>query len=211
MNIIEPLNWRYATKKFDSNKKISAEDFKTLMEATILSPSSFGLAPWRIINVENAEMREKLKAHSWNQEQITDASHLVVLCIVDDVNEEYINEHVDHIAQVRNVPADELKQYADMMKGFLLNDSPIADTKDHWSKHQAYLALGNMLTTAANMKIDACPIEGFMPHQYDEILNLPEKGLKSAVVCALGYRSEEDFYARIAKVRKSYDTMIHTV
>jgi|SRR3989344_524318 len=199
--ILKALNWRYATKSFDQTKKVSENDLNEILEAIRLAPSSFGLQPWKFIVVENPELRKKIREVAFNQPKVTEASHLIVLCSKTDVSEEYIKEYVRDIAKTRNISIDSLKGFEDMMINFRKshNNESIKD----WAKKQTYIALGILLQTAALKGIDAGPMEGFSPEGVDEILSLHKEGFTTAVLCALGYRSNEDKSASYAKVRHS--------
>jgi len=207
MNILDSLNWRYAVKQFDATKKIPESDLSTLLEALRLSPSSYGLQPWKFIVIENMDLREKLKPHSWNQSQITDCSHLVVMCRINAIDEAHIDKYIALAAEAKGVEIEDLEGYKNLMVGNLLGRERPCYLRN-WANKQVYLALGNLLTSAAVMDIDACPIEGFSADEYNEILELNEKGLSAAVVCALGYRSEGDKYATMPKVRFEKDDVI---
>ncbi|MEO0526430.1 MAG: NAD(P)H-dependent oxidoreductase [Bacteroidota bacterium] len=202
---IESLNWRYATKKFDSTKKISDEDLNTLMEAVRLSASSYGLQPYHVLVISNGELRNRLKEVSWGQSQITDASHLIVFANKIAVDEGLIDTYLTKVSETRNIPKDGLSGYGDFMKSKLLDLQD--DTKVSWTGKQTYLALGNLLSAAATLKIDACPMEGFDPNAYNEILGLKEKGLNTAVVATVGYRSHEDETQHYRKVRQSKEEL----
>lgn len=204
--IIEDLNWRYATKTFDSNQKISKEDFQILLESLRLSPSSFGLQPWKFVIVENTDLRTELLGQSWNQKQVTDASHLIVLCRINKIDDEFVDRFVEDIVNTRGGSLEDNKGYSDMMKGFLSRMDQAQ--KATWASMQVYIALGQLMTTAAHMRIDACPMEGFSAEGYDKILGLSDKGLTAVVVCPVGYRSNEDKYATAAKVRYNLDDLI---
>lgn len=203
---IDSLNWRYATKKFDNTKKVSQEDLNSLLEATTLSASSFGLQPYKIFVVENEEIRSKLKPHAWDQSQITDASHLIVLANQNSFGEELVEEYVDNVSETRGIPAEGLQGYADFMKSKLVPLSE--DAKAIWTAKQTYIALGNLLSAAAVLKIDSCPMEGFDAAKFNDILGLTDKGLNTAVLVAVGYRSEEDETQHYKKVRKSKENLI---
>ena len=200
-NILENRTWRYATKKFDSSKKVSEENFNLLMESVRLSASSYGLQPYKVLVISNKEIREKLKPVSWGQSQITDASHLIVLANQIDFGSELIDDYVLNVAKTRKIPLEGLKQYGDFMKSTLI-DLPV-EYKAIWTAKQAYIALGNLMQAAAELKIDTCPMEGFDTEKYDEILGLTAKGLTAAVVLPIGYRSEKDETQHYVKVRKS--------
>lgn len=205
-NIVEKLNWRYATKVFDKSKKISEEDFNILLESLRLSPSSFGLQLWKFILVEDEKVRESLVEHSWSQTQVVDADKLVVICVPDKITEQLVDNYIMDISKTRGVSVEELSGFKDVMMGFTAQMSD-ADQKS-WMKRQAYIALGNLMNTAALLDIDSCPIEGFVPDQYDKLLKLSDRGLESTVVCALGYRDSSDEYAQKRKVRYSLDELI---
>ena len=206
---IEDLNWRYATKKFDSEKEISQEDLNTLLESIQLSASSYGLQPYEVIVVKDEKIREKLKAAAWNQTQITDASYLLVFANLKSVSEAYVDTYLDNIAETRNLTRADLKGMEDMIKSTTLQLP--ADAQNTWAAKQAYIALGNLLSAAANMKIDTCPMEGFDAAKFDEILGLQDKNLTTAVIAPIGYRSEEDHYQHLAKVRKSKSDLIEII
>ena len=199
-NILENRNWRYATKKFDSDRKVSEQDLELLLEATRLSASSYGLQPYHVFVITDKEIREKLKPVSWGQSQITDASHLIVFANVTDFGEELLDSYVHNVSATRNIPKESLKGYGDFMKSKLL-DLP-ADAKSSWTMKQVYIALGNLMQAAAELKIDTCPMEGFEADAYNKILGLDEKDLNATVVLPIGYRSQEDETQHYAKVRK---------
>ena len=210
MDTLDSLNWRYAVKQFDSTKKIPEAQLNEILESLRLSPSSYGLQPWKFLVIEDIELREKLKPHSWDQTQITDCSHLIVMCRIDAIDEEHIDKYIALAAEAKGVIPEDLEGYKKMMVGNLLGREKPCYLRN-WASKQVYLALGNLLTTAAIMRIDACPIEGFVPAEYDEILGLKEKGLSSVVVCALGYRSAEDKYSTSPKVRFAMEDIVERV
>ena len=198
---LETQNWRYATKKFDATKKISTEDLNTLKEAIRLSSSSYGLQPYKIIIVENPELRAKIQPAAWGQSQIVDASHLIIFANQITVTDDYIDSYLQNVAQTRNIPETALKGYGDFMKGGIGAKS--SDEIEIWTSKQTYLALANLLNAAAELKIDATPMEGFVPAQVNEILGLNELGLNASLIAPIGYRSEEDATQHSKKVRKS--------
>jgi len=198
-SFIDALNWRYATKKFDSAKKISEKDLNELLESARLSASSFGLQPWKFVVVEDKNLREKLKGEGFGQPQITDASHLIVLCSIRNLDEKYIKKYIEHVAKIRGISVDALKGSEDMMVGFAKQLGKQAMLE--WTKKQTYIALGTLLSACALKKIDASPMEGFNPEKFDEILGLEKLGLASTVLCAVGYRSEKDETQHYKKVR----------
>lgn len=202
---LDSLNWRYATKKFDSEKEISKEDLNTLLEAIRLSPSSYGLQPYHVIVIKNKELREKLKSASWGQSQITDASFLIVFANNTSFDADLIDSYLTNVSQTRDIELNNLQQYGDFMKSKLV-DLPNS-VKESWTAKQAYLALGNLLSAAASLKIDACPMEGFEAEVYNELLGLNDKNLNTAVVTAVGYRAVEDDTQHYRKVRQSKELL----
>lgn len=199
--ILENRTWRYATKKFDNTKKISSDDLELLLEATRLSASSYGLQPYHVFVITNTEIREQLKPVSWGQSQITDASHLIVFAHQTDFGGELVDDYLKNVADTRNVSMDTLNGYGDFAKSKLV-DLP-QKTKEEWTAKQVYIALGNLMQAAAELKIDTCPMEGFEVKAYDEILNLAGKDLTTSVVIPIGYRSSEDETQNFPKVRKT--------
>ena len=198
--LLEQLKWRYAVKKFDPEKKISDADWKALEQSLVLTPSSFGLQPWKFFVVENEATRQELLGHSWGQKQVIDASHLVVLAIKKDIADGDVDHYVERMAEVQQTPVENLAKFGDVVKGFLKNP-PFPFEVNDWSTRQVYIALGFLMLSAAMLDIDTCPMEGFIPSEYDRILGLPEKGYSAVVVCPLGYRSAEDKSADRPKVR----------
>ena len=206
---IDHQNWRYATKKFDSTKKISTEDLNTLKEAIRLSSSSYGLQPYKVIIVENPALRAKLQPASWGQSQVVDASHLIVFANQVNVGDTEIDAYVKNIGVTRGIPTEALSGFTGNIKG-AVNAMP-EDVKNIWTSKQTYLALGNLLNAAAELKIDVTPMEGFVPAQYNEILGLTELGLNASLVATIGYRSEEDATQHQKKVRKSNEELFITL
>ncbi len=198
--LLEQLNWRYATKQFDSNRKINAADWATIEDALTLSPSSGGLQPWKFIVVTDPAVRAKLSPAAWGQKQITDASHLVVFASKNNFSEADVDEFLKRISVVRGAPVESLAPFREMLVGGIVKSLDEA-ARNSWARNQAYIALGNLLTSAALLGIDACPMEGFDRGQFDEILGLKAKGYASAVIATVGYRSSEDKYAAAPKVR----------
>ena len=204
--MIEDLNWRYATKKFDTIKKIPKQEFEELLETLRLSPSSYGLQPWKFVVVQDPVLRNKLKPHARNQPQITDADTLIVFCVLKSMDEEYVKHYVDRIAQVRGVTKESILGYEQVMVDSLKGMSP--DAILQWMKRQVYIALGFFLNECAHRKIDACPMEGFEPQKFDEVLELSKEGLESVVLCTIGYRAVGDHYAELKKVRFNENEII---
>lgn len=205
--LLTQLNWRYAVKKFDPAKKISPSDWKTLEEALVLTPSSYGLQPWKFIVVNNPELRAQLVPHSWGQKQVVDASHLIVFTTKLKLTTDDVKAFIDRTLEVRGGDRKALHAYEEMMIGDVINGPRGAVQKD-WMARQVYIALGNLMTTAALLGIDACPMEGIVPEKYDEVLGLKAKGLTTICACPVGYRSAEDGYAHAKKVRFKKDQMI---
>lgn len=198
--LLTQLNWRYATKQFDAHRKISAETWAALEDSLVLTPSSFGLQPWKFLNITNPAAREQLVSVSWGQRQVADASHLVVFAVKRNFTEADIDTYLNRIVAVRGTSRDSLSGYRDMMVGNLITNRNDAGRKS-WATNQTYIALGNFLTSAALLGIDACPLEGIEPAKYDEILGLEKQGLTTAVAAAAGYRALTDKYAAAKKVR----------
>ena len=198
--LLHQLHWRYATKKFDPSRKISAEKWAILEEAVSLAPSSYGLQPWRPFVILDPQVRQRLRPVAHNQPQITDASHLVVFAAKLKVTEQDVEEFIQRVAQQRKLPKESLAQYRSKIVGDVVT-GPRSKQVAEWSARQAYLGLGVLLTSAAELGIDACPMEGFDPGKFNEILELPAQGYTAVVLCMLGYRDPNDAYAALAKVR----------
>lgn len=198
--LLDALQWRYAVKKFDASRKIPAATWEALEQATVLSPSSYGLQPWRFFVVESPALRAQLKPASYNQSQIVDASHLLVFARRTTMTAADVQRYVDRIVEVRGVPAAAVEDYKKMMVGHVTN--PALDV-NVWATKQVYIALGVFLAAAAMVGVDACPMEGFSPAEYDRILDLPAKGYAATVVATAGYRSPDDGFASLKKVRWS--------
>lgn len=197
--IAEQLHWRYATKKFDKNKKINPEIIAQLLEHIRLSATSYGLQPYRIIHIESPEVRESLKAASYGQSQITDAAHLFVFAAVTNIDDTYIDKFIELTATTRSIPAESIAEYATSMKTAISYKDLAARTS--WAARQAYIGMGTLLQSAALLYVDACPMEGINSEQYDNILGLHAINLTSLAVVAVGYRAEDDDYQHFAKVR----------
>ncbi len=208
--LLEQLQWRYATKQFDPAQKISPSDWAALEESLVLTASSFGLQPWKFVVVTDPAQREKLVPVSWNQRQVADASHLVVFALKKNFSEADVAAYINRIVEVRGIPAAALAQYNDMMIGSLFKGRDAAARKV-WAINQIYIALGNFLTSAALLGIDTCPMEGIDPARYDEILGLDALGLATVVVGVAGYRAATDKYASLKKVRFANPDVIVTL
>lgn len=198
-SLTEALTWRYATKQFDSQKKITESDWQILEKALLLTPSSFGLQPYKFIVVTDQSIKDQLTPVCWNQAQVSQCSHFVIFARKSEVTLETVAEYVELIAATREVPVESLKYLHEMMNGFVSGSTP--EKLAEWAARQAYIALGNLMTAAAILKIDNCPMEGISAPDVDRILNLHAQGCHSVVACALGYRAVEDKYAGLKKVR----------
>lgn len=198
--LIESLHWRYATKKFDSSKKIDQNTWSSLEDALVLTPSSYGLQPWKFIVIENQEIKNQLRAVSWNQSQVSDCSHHVVFAIMEKMSEEHISHFIEQTAKIRGIDAASMDGYKQMMIGDLVK-GPRSQMISEWAARQAYIALGNFMTAAAVLGVDTCPLEGIDPVKYDEILGLKGTGYRVVVACPAGYRAHDDKYAQSKKVR----------
>ncbi len=205
--IIQTLNWRYATKTFDPDKKIPDDIWRALEQSLVLAPSSFGMQPWKFFVVRNQDLREQLVEHSFNQTKVAEASHLVVLAIKKDIGIDDVSRYTDRVSKVRNVPKDKLEGLTNLIEGYL-SSPPFPLQPDKWSAKQVYLALGFFLHSAALLGIDTCAMEGFVPSKYDEILGLTDQGYSAVVLCTAGYRAEDDDAAYQAKVRYPTDEVV---
>ena len=199
-SILTALNWRYATKKFDPTRKISPADWQVLEQALVLSPSSFGLQPWKFLVITDQAIKEALVPFSWGQQQVADCSHLVVFSHRKEITPEYLDRFLQRIVEVRGVPLESLSGYRSLMAEKIFK-GPLRNQIGEWNRLQAYIAFGSLLTCAAMMGIDTCPMEGLEPAKYDEILNLEERGLTTSAACPVGYRAADDPYATYPKVR----------
>jgi len=208
--LIEFLNWRYATKQFDPDRKISPAVWEALEDSLILTPSSYGLQPWQFFVVTDPDLKSALRPHSWNQPQVTDCSHHVVFATRREVDEAFVDKYVSRIAEVRGVAPESLGFYKDMMASDILN-GPRSEWVREWAARQVYIALGNFMTAAALLGVDTCPMEGFDPAKYDEILELPSKGFQAVVACPAGYRAAGDKYGDLPKVRFPKAELIQTL
>jgi len=201
--LFQQMNWRYACKKFDPSKVIREADWNILSETLRMAASSYGLQPWKFVVVQNPELRKQLFEASWKQSQVVDASHFIVLTYKDKMDEGHIDRYVENMAKTRGVEITSLaKMKAMLMSNLVLG--PQAAVSNYWAQKQCYIAMGSFLTTAALMEIDTLPMEGLDPVAYDKILNLEGTGYKTVAAIACGYRSADDKYASVKKVR--FDT-----
>jgi nitroreductase len=201
------LNWRYAVKTFDAARRIEPTTWAALENSLVMSPSSYGLQPWKFLLICDAALRAELRPHSWNQSQITDASHLVVFLAKREITSADLDRLISSISAVRGVPSEQLAFYREMMQKDLL-DGPRSQQIERWASNQVYIALGTFMTAAALLGVDTCPIEGFSPAEYDRILGLETSPYRNCVVCAAGYRDAADKYAGLAKVRYAASELI---
>ena len=198
--LLQALQWRYATKAFDASRRIEAETWQALEQALVLTASSYGLQPWKFLVITDPAIRAELRPHSWNQSQITDCSHLVVLLKKRLITAADADQLITATAAARGLDPSLLEGYRKMIQVDLI-DGPRSQVIGAWAANQVYIALGNLLTSAALLGVDTCAIEGFSPPEYDRILKLEADDYQSCVVCACGYRSGDDNYASLAKVR----------
>lgn len=206
MNTIDSLKWRYAVKKFDNTKHLSDDKIETLKEAFNLTATSYGLQPSKLLIIKNKSIKKDLVAHSWNQQQVEDASHLLVICIPKKYSKDEVNKYFNLVKEIRNTPDSILNPFKDFLSDQIENKTQ--EELFAWNKNQAYLTMGNLLTVCALEKIDACPMEGFVSEKYDELLNLEDKNLTSVLVLPIGYRAEDDYMKDLKKVRKDVNEVV---
>ncbi|RTY66640.1 NAD(P)H-dependent oxidoreductase [Flavobacterium sp. GSP27] len=206
---LDHQNWRYATKKFDATKKISNEDLNILKEAIRLSSSSYGLQPYKVIIVENPELRAKIRPSAWGQSQIVEASHLIIFANEINFGTTGIDNYFKNTSETRQIPLESMKGYQELV---IKNITSLSEEmRNIWTAKQTYLALGNLLNAAAELKIDATPMEGFVPAEVNEILGLDKLGLNATLIATIGYRHEEDATQHNKKVRKSNEELFITL
>lgn len=205
MNIIDSLNWRYATKKFDINKIVSEEKLSLLKKAFSLTPTSYGLQPVKLVVVRDKKIQNELVPHSYNQGQVEQASHLLIICIENIIDEVYIRAYFENEKKIRGTSDEVVNSF----RSYLINSFSSKNENEirEWATKQAYITLGNLLTVCALEQIDSCPMEGFVPEKYNELLDLKSKGLSAVLVLPIGYRSNDDVFSSFKKVRKdiNYD------
>ncbi len=204
--LLDSLNWRYATKAFDPNKKIPNDIWAALEESLVLTPSSFGLQPWKFLVITDKVLSESLVPHAWNQRQIADCSHLVVMLAQKSVTEADIDKLIHRMVEIRGGTADALAAYKAMMMGSVAQAAP--EFVIDWAKKQTYIALGQFMATAAALGIDTCPMEGFVAPKFDEMLGLNATNYTTAILCPAGHRSSDDRYAGLPKVRFKVEDVI---
>ena len=209
MSTIDYYNWRYATKEFNSEKKITNSDLEIIKESIRLSPSSYGLQLFKVFIIESQKLKDKLRKVSFNQSQISDASHLFVFCNYTKVLEKDIDLYIQNKSLIQQMPITKNEGYGVFLKKNLLKKE--TEETSIWTNNQVYIALANLMTTCASLKIDSCPIEGFEASKYNEILNINERNMNAAVVCAVGYRSKLDTSQHEKKVRKSSQDLFEII
>lgn len=208
-DLIAALKWRYATKVFDPTRKIPADIWSALEESLVLTPSSFGLQPWKFLVIQDQALRESLVPHAWKQRQVADCSHLLVMTVPRELGEDCIDANIARIVEVRGGTAHALAGLRNMVAGFRAQLSAKGQLMT-WAKLQSYIALGQFMLAASLLGIDTCPMEGFVAEKFDEILGLDKTGHTTAVLCPAGYRSAADKYATLPKVRfESKDVIEH--
>jgi len=208
--LLNALQWRYATKVFDATQKIPADVWQTLERALVLTPTSYGLQPYRFLVINDPVKRAELLPHSWNQKQVVDASHFVVFTARTKITGADVNKLITRTSDIRKIPAESLNFYRDLMLGDVVN-GPRGKTAHEWATRQTYIALGNLMTCAAVLGVDTCPMEGLSPAEYDRVLGLNGGDYATVVACALGYRAVSDKYANLPKVRYEAKELVHQV
>jgi nitroreductase len=209
-DLLEHLNWRYATKQFDPAKTIAPEIWTALEDALVLTPSSYGLQPWKFLAIASPELKAQLQPFSWNQSQVTDCSHYVVFAIKKNLTTEDVDRFMSRTAELRGGTVDAMVGYRNLIVSDLV-DGARSFSINQWSTRQAYIALGNFMTSAALLGVDTCAMEGIEPVNYDRVLGLSVKGFTVVVACAAGYRSDVDKYATLAKVRFPKSEVLETL
>lgn len=204
--ILQQLKWRYATKKFDPSRKIEDEDWSTLEQSLVLTPSSFGLQPWRFVVITGQGTKDMLKPISWGQRQVVDGSHVVVFAIRKNLSADDIDKFVTRTAEVQGSTVESLGGFRKVMVGALHGGTI---DLNQWAALQVYIALGQFMATAAMMGIDTCPMEGIDMPKYDHLLGLADEGYATVVACVAGYRADDDKHAQRPKVRfKTEDVVV---
>lgn len=194
------MRWRYAVRWFDPARRIPDDQWHALEQALVLTPSSIGLQPWKFIVVTDQAMKDRLQPAAWNQKQVGTCSHFVVFAVRRDLDAAHVDRHIARMIEVQGVAPESLEKFRAMVVRNL-DQARTEGRLDTWQEHQIYIALGNFMTAAAVLGIDTCPMEGFQPAKFDEILELTGTGYGSVVCCAAGYRAVEDKYAAKPKVR----------
>ena len=204
--VLEALKWRYATKKFDAKRILSQDKIEIIKNAFNLTASSFGLQPVKLLIINNKVLQQKLFPVSMDQQQVVDASHLLIFCVEKNIDSNYVDTYFKNVKAIRNTEDEVLAPFKEYLLDHFTTVSP--EDKNLWATKQAYITMGNLLTVCALEKIDACPMEGFSPDGYNEVLNLDDKGLRAVLVMPVGYRAEDDMFADLKKVRKDLKNAI---
>lgn len=199
-HLLSRMHWRYSPKSFDADKKIPKETWEALARSLLLTSSSYGLQPWKFLVIEDMPLREKLRAASWNQRQVTECSHYLVLAARAELDEAYVERYIQSVVNARGVAIESLAGLRKSILGDVVHGGR-SKIVPEWATRQVYIALGNLMTSAAVLSVDSCPMEGFDPAKYDEILGLKNSPYRSVVACALGYRNPADPLGQMAKVR----------
>ncbi|NJB70114.1 nitroreductase [Saonia flava] len=203
---IKDLEWRYAVKKFDSKKELPASKIEKLKEAFNLTATSYGLQPIRLVVLQNKGLQKELVASSFDQAQVYQASHVLIICIEEKIDKNYIINYFERVKEVRGTSDEILDPFKERMIESFSSQSP-KEIRE-WAVNQAHLAMGNLLTICAIERIDACPMAGFVPSAYDELLGLRNKGLQSVLVMPVGYRAPDDMFSEFKKVRKDINDSV---
>jgi len=208
-NIIDALEWRYAVKKFNKDALLSEQQLEAVKEAFNLSASSYGLQPYKLVMLQNKSLQERLLPHSYNQKQVVQAAAVLVFCIRKDIDSSYIDEYFGLIASARGQTPGSLEGYKNFMKNTLVGKTPAEMSL--WATNQVYLNMGSLLTACAAMEIDSCPMEGFSPIGYNEVLELDKMGLEAVLIMPIGIRASDDSVGTLKKVRKPIEESVITI
>jgi nitroreductase len=208
--LLQALEWRYATKIFDPAKKISADVWSALEQTLVLTPTSYGLQPYQFLIVQDPAKRAALLPHSWGQKQVVECSHFVVFTARTDMKEADVSKWIARLSSVRGIPTESLNRYRDVIIGDIVKGAR-GKIAHEWATRQTYIALGNLMTAAALLGVDACPMEGIVAAEYDKVLDLKDSGYATVVACALGYRAVSDRYAGLAKVRYPTQDLVRVI
>lgn len=209
MQVLDSLRWRYAVKKFDDGKIVPKEKIDTIKEAFNLTASSYGLQPFKLVVIKNKEIQNQLVEHSWNQKQVAQASHVLVITVQKSYSTEEVSSYFNRVKNIRNTPDEIINPFQEFLTNTVASKSQ--EELLSWNKNQAYLAMGNLLTVCALEEIDSCPMEGFIPEKYDEVLGLEGQNLTSVLVLPIGYRAEDDYMKSQKKVRKNLEEVIFQI
>lgn len=207
--IIDALNWRYACKLFDTTKKVSKDDLDEIIEVFRLATSAFWVQPWKLLVIENQAIRDSLVQYSWNQPQVNTCSHLLVLCRITNIDNNYVDKYLETMSKVRETPKENLVAYEDRVKGYL--NTLWDDWKEYFTTKQVFIALWSLMPVLAMKKIDSCAMTWIDNEKYDEVLKLWEKWFSTVAVLPIWYRSKDDKYANAKKVRFSREEVVEMI